>query len=1854
MYRKDRRVEKCQEQTYESETDSGGCTKAKKRKNKDMENRGVGGSATDRPVYPKRMSKEEGVDSQEAGTADVSKKDVEEYLPDFTDGEEVEDGEGIEYMSQLGRGAVKLSRPQLPKRTQLHSAGDADQTQTSTSTSYAEPNQLRRIPRAHSPTSPLSFGEPEVPLTDKSDTESGGCTKAKRRRKNKEIENRECADGATDLTPENPKGVVSQEAETADVEECLLGDYTDGGEGEEGDGDGIENMSQLGACTAKVKFQTVKQHSYKLVDNDTTKLAKHVVGCYQKPQEETASQLHLPQGTQLHSTKVQPQQHKGTQLHVDPQQTSSYAAATFAEPQTSPRRTKTQLSTSPLLPNMPSIQESVVSEIQSLGVPLTDASPVGTQYFIQVQQQFGEVTVKGAKNLSIGGTQNLGTPRTGQEEEEEKPLSTVQKIRKRTSSRIQSWTQNMVETEGLQQVIDRIQRGATWVTVKGRPGEGKSTVAYMALKDLHSKGRQVFQVVSPDEFNEVIMACPHPVIMLDDIFGDLEFDGAEWAKWRPSLRPILDVKDMDNLHSTVNVLEVAGTSEGIRGEPKQPKKTGPPKKGPIIILVGRDYVLKSSLTDLGRMADYITNTRHVVEISTQRNTEEKRKIWNVNAQRKKIDFNETIVSKILQADCPHGFPHVCKMFVTEYEKEKNLIPVESFFNKPLGFLNQTLHKFLADSIKCDLFKAMAQRDGQISEQEMEEGNPGYDCKSAANDLVGSYLKKEDDIYTFDHPSIYDSVALILIRNHTCFVIENCTLSFIHQRLRLTPSTRSANDASVDTDLVAYIPQSFAVQLAVRFAAEIERRNLLHVLSHQACCDAEFIDKLMAILKTHCHASVPDMLSLTDKSSQQSFCELLSSNKSQHFLKYIMMKENIQFTENGIKEILLGVCRNAAGKVLTYMNEHMHCDIDTRYGLDHQTPIMIAAGTKNSSFVEQILSLNPDLNAADRRDKSVLHYICENGLTSAVEYVIDKGVELNVQMAFQQMPLYLAIQNGHTEVVKLLLKRGCDSDNQKGLLCAIGSDMIDMVTLFLDRGAHVERNDIFVACERGNPDVVKKLFEKSATRNKKSFDRHTFLHKAVEWGYKQRVDVLLKAGVDANVQNQAGDKPLHTAANLGFFECADVLLTAGADVNVQNTAGDTPLHRAVISQFKQFVDELLKAGADVNAQNKEGNTPLHEAIISQSKESVDVLLNTGADVNIQNTTGDTPLHRAAAHLSDESVDVLVKAGADVNAQNEKGDTPLHIATLPPSIKCVDVLVKAGADVNAQNKEGDTPLHTATLRCSTKCINVLLKAGADVNAKNTAGNTSLHLVAKPMSKVCDCMLREVRADVNKLNETGDTPLHTASAHWPKECVDVLVKAGADVNAQNKEGDTPLHEAIISQSKESVDVLLNTGADVNIQNTTGDTPLHRAAAHLSDESVDVLVKAGADVNAQNKEGDTPLHEAIISQSKESVDVLLNTGADVNIQNTTGDTPLHRAAAHLSDESVDVLVKAGADVNAQNETGDTPLHIATLHRSIKCVGVLLKAGGDVTVQNKEGDTPLHIATLRPSYKCVDMLVKAGADVNAQNIEGDTPLQRAIISQIKECVDVLLNSGADVNIQNATGDTPLHMAAASRSKESVDVLVKAGADVNVQNKTGDTPLRGAIISQSKECFEVLMKAGADVKVQNNAGNTPLHIAMLHQSIKCVGDLLKAGGDVNVQNNAGDTPLHISAAHLSAEGVEVLVKTGADVNAQNTTGDTPLHRAATSRSKGRVDQLVKAGADVNVQNNAGDTPLHTAAASRSKGCVEELVKAGADVNVQNDAGDTPLPSGATCWPEEWDDELVKAQADLLFRRRRRKQKCVVM
>ncbi|XP_046551069.1 putative ankyrin repeat protein RF_0381 [Haliotis rubra] len=602
------------------------------------------------------------------------------------------------------------------------------------------------------------------------------------------------------------------------------------------------------------------------------------------------------------------------------------------------------------------------------------------------------------------------------------------------------------------------------------------------------------------------------------------------------------------------------------------------------------------------------------------------------------------------------------MCVAAYEKDWTPLQTQMFLQAPLDFLRMTLENFVKDAIKRSLFMAMIKRDGKISGQDLEEDDSlGYEGRTAADDMVGSYLKKEGDTFVFDHPSIYDSVSFILSTKLSKFVIENCSLSFINQRLRLAPSIEKKTVAC-ETGVVANISWTYAGHLARRFASEIERSNLLYVLSHQAFCNADFVGLLMDCLKTRFHMRASDIVKLTDNLSKQSFCEVLSSSKSDHLIKYIMETENISFTQSEGRDLLLGVCRNAACSVLKYISGHMELDVNARYGRRKVTPLMLAAKTRDSVFVNQIISLHPDLNARDQFGQSTFYYLCESGLTSAVAHAIDMGVEVNQDHGSVGHTVYHAIEEGHLEIVKLLVNRGCDIDNQKGLACAASSLNTNVVRYFLDRGAVIDGSVVCRACVVGNGNIVEMLFENGATVNTVLPNGDTPLLSSCD-GKPTVVSCLLTKGASVNqASNVTGDTPLHrAAAEWGSTECVDALLKARADVNVQNNTGDTPLHRAATAAAERgstkCVEVLLKAGAHVNVQNNTGDTPLHRAARWESAKCVDVLLKAGADIDVQNNTGDTSRHTAARCESTACFDVLLKAGADVNVQNNAGAT-LH--------------------------------------------------------------------------------------------------------------------------------------------------------------------------------------------------------------------------------------------------------------------------------------------------------------------------------------------------------------------------------------------------------------------------------------------------------------------------------------------------------------------------------------------------------------------------------------------------------------------
>jgi len=126
---------------------------------------------------------------------------------------------------------------------------------------------------------------------------------------------------------------------------------------------------------------------------------------------------------------------------------------------------------------------------------------------------------------------------------------------------------------------------------------------------------------------------------------------------------------------------------------------------------------------------------------------------------------------------------------------------------------------------------------------------------------------------------------------------------------------------------------------------------------------------------------------------------------------------------------------------------------------------------------------------------------------------------------------------------------------------------------------------------------------------------TLLHFAAGAGCLEVVALLLRLGVDPNIQGRGDHAPLYCVAN----ECASetgpevvrALVRAGADVNAcGGVTRATALHMAARRGHAEIARALLDSGAAVNARDRKGDTPLQRAVNCRKNGVSQLLLERG--------------------------------------------------------------------------------------------------------------------------------------------------------------------------------------------------------------------------------------------------------------------------------------------------------------------------------------------------------------------------------------------------------------------------------------------------------------------------------------------------------------------------------------------------------------------------------------------------------------------------------------------------------------------
>ena len=355
---------------------------------------------------------------------------------------------------------------------------------------------------------------------------------------------------------------------------------------------------------------------------------------------------------------------------------------------------------------------------------------------------------------------------------------------------------------------------------------------------------------------------------------------------------------------------------------------------------------------------------------------------------------------------------------------------------------------------------------------------------------------------------------------------------------------------------------------------------------------------------------------------------------------------------------------------------------------------------------------------------VLIFVCKNGNTTALEYLLTCDVNVNAQHQYtcdgidgeNGTPLLQAVGYGNEYNVDLLLQNGadvslCGKCGKAPLWKAAGAGKTECLKLLLKHGADVSQcnqygqSPLWISARYGKTKCLSLLFQHGADLSQCDEDGQSPLYISAMYGRTECLKFLLQHSSDVSLCGKNGQSPLFISAMFGENDCLKLLLEHGADISVRDEFGQSPQYMAAMYNNPVCLQLLLQHGADMSLCNYDGRSPLWISAWCGNKECTNLLLHNNADVSQCDTDGRAPLFVSAEKGKIECLELLLRNGADVSQTNNQGQSPLWTAARNGNIACLQVLLQHGADVSLRDKDGKSPLNISAESGKTECLQLL---------------------------------------------------------------------------------------------------------------------------------------------------------------------------------------------------------------------------------------------------------------------------------------------------------------------------------------------------------------------------------------------------------------------------------------------------------------------------------------------------------------------------------------------------------------------
>ena len=379
-----------------------------------------------------------------------------------------------------------------------------------------------------------------------------------------------------------------------------------------------------------------------------------------------------------------------------------------------------------------------------------------------------------------------------------------------------------VETKAFKELKSAVEE-MHWVTLLGKPGDGKSATATHLMLHYTNRGYEPVFLSSPRVWEMLISANPssRQIAVVDDIFGQSYLDdNGNVREWKSSID---------------NMIKIVKERNGKL----------------LVISTSRRYIFKDIETSLGKFPCFSKHA--IVDMTDEQyklSGDEKLAIFKKFAEAFSIETNTRLERDIRSVDPPHGFPHCVELYCSNAFLRQEGI---AFFRNPDQYVQREIFNFKDNDRVKFLVLLLVLHNGdklgfdaldRLTENTADDDKKFFqtagvlletaipDIHRALTGLTNTYLKQNNDgSYSFSHHSLRETVADIYITANPSHAIR--ALEFQH----IVAFTRTQNETAKGTVSKRSLPFE---PLAKRMITEIKDGHVSTVCDCEVWSDQTFV------------------------------------------------------------------------------------------------------------------------------------------------------------------------------------------------------------------------------------------------------------------------------------------------------------------------------------------------------------------------------------------------------------------------------------------------------------------------------------------------------------------------------------------------------------------------------------------------------------------------------------------------------------------------------------------------------------------------------------------------------------------------------------------------------------------------------------------------------------------------------------------------------------------------------------------------------------------------------------------------------------------------------------------------------